>query len=795
MQLCAAAVFGLCLNTWSAGRQAQQTLSAVELAERPIAVGGGEVGDLLRKWYSEGTAAGNVGDYYDNRDGRHSRLNLAPYPQLQAIEYSEEQVKARQNWGMQEKILPHVVFGNSSTSAPPSRGGSNLRGYYTQPRGLEFLFGQYARNNLYIYPEHRDHDPGHNGVGGYGDLFPTNTPYLIASQGSSGSDQAFMRVLPFVLAAFRPEVKRKLIQSGLLMPTIQMILRITNSHLRSSAEYLTGKAHPSVFLGRDVNAKKMVEMAHGISLSTIPPIALITVLKEDTPVNGIDYFDPERTEKLADTPAVIARIFRGSDYLRKMTVSAEGSGDLNNRPLKFHWVVLRGDPDRIKIEYLNDSRSVAEIEVPYHARFPVSEDSTLESNRVDIGVFVHNGTYYSPPAFITFYALDSEARTYGADGRPIEIAYGVGTSATSISDWQRFFNTLGSNVDSWPARFLRKQFTPGEITALIKVADEYRKKHATLLDAQEKQETAGAARNKAVGDVKTLTTKQAAAEKALKNHQSEEARTILTGVTGELEAALKRRDETAAGVRAASRAVSEAEKSEKQVLEKRMPQLNLGAAELVQQMLDSLRQDPSLWTVHAEPLKALYESTDKEAREEFDDVRKLLILFGVAESSDDSSFRLSPIIRGEGPLIKRLTRYEKGMIERVNAVVLSRIIFPGIVRAEWRENYVDHRIASYKQWRDVYRYAPDGTSGGWRRYQPDMIWEFNAEGLLVLDEDSQGRCTRARVVRYELDPQRRNPEGRISEPFLRKVTLVPVDTFREYEYDGEDDWKGRVQLR
>src|SRR5204863_8237323 len=93
----------------------------------------------------------------------------------------------------------HVTFGNSSTSAPAHLGGSNPRTAYTSARGLDMLYKQYRGNNLYIYPEHRDHDPGpprrmgenkkqsdhdagHNGRGvvrgeeGYGDLYPTNTP-------------------------------------------------------------------------------------------------------------------------------------------------------------------------------------------------------------------------------------------------------------------------------------------------------------------------------------------------------------------------------------------------------------------------------------------------------------------------------------------------------------------------------------------------------------------------------------------------------------------------------------------
>ena len=58
---------------------------------------------------------------------------------------------------------------------------------------MRFLYRQYRGGQLYVYPEHRDHDPGHNGQGGYGDLFPTNSPCVVISQGSSGSDRAFVR--------------------------------------------------------------------------------------------------------------------------------------------------------------------------------------------------------------------------------------------------------------------------------------------------------------------------------------------------------------------------------------------------------------------------------------------------------------------------------------------------------------------------------------------------------------------------------------------------------------------------
>src|SRR5262249_38220536 len=160
--------------------------------------------------------------------------------------------------------------------------GSNPRSYYVRPSGIAFLYQQYRANNIYIYPEHRDHDPGHNGPDeGFGDLYPTNTPYLIISQGSSGSDQPFMHSLPLALAAFRPEVKKKLAAAGLLMPTLQMLLRSTNRHLKRVDAYTSAAAHPTVFEGTWVNDLGLVQAAHDIRTGDIPPMVQLKVLEED----------------------------------------------------------------------------------------------------------------------------------------------------------------------------------------------------------------------------------------------------------------------------------------------------------------------------------------------------------------------------------------------------------------------------------------------------------------------------------------------------------------------------------
>jgi len=105
-----------------------------------------------------------------------------------------------------------------------------------------------------------------------------------------------------------------------------------------------------------------------------------------------------------------------------MVVSTARSTDLNGRPLRFHWRLLRGDPDRVKITSAADG-ATAEIQVAWQARRPVQPGSKLESNRADIGVFAHNGKCYSPPSFVTFFFLDNETRVYDAQHRIASVEY------------------------------------------------------------------------------------------------------------------------------------------------------------------------------------------------------------------------------------------------------------------------------------------------------------------------------------------------------------------------------------
>jgi YD repeat-containing protein len=752
------------------------------LKDLPVTTVKGEAGDLLRKWWKEGTAAGNVGDWYDNRDGGHSDLDTRPYPQLQRFEYTKEDVKAQRHWAAATVTRPHVTFGNSSTSAPPQMGGSNVRLYYGNPRGLPFLYQHYTHNNLYIYPEHRDHDPGHNGKGdGYGDLYPANTPYVITSQGSSGSDQPFLQALPLVLAAFRPEVKKKLIETGLLMPTVQMIFRSTNKHLTKPEEYLTGKAHPSVFEGAWVDPAGMVKMAHEIEPGNVPPMVQLQVVDEDESRLGRDFFELTGSEQLADTPAAIARVWRGKDGRRRLVVRAADSYDLNKRPLKFHWVVLRGDASRIKIRPRNEAGSVVEIVVPYHPRRPVVPGSPLESNRVDIGVFVHNGVYYSAPGFLTFFSLDSEARTYAEDGRVLEIGYGMGETTLSVANWDAFFAAVGSDTPA--GKLLR--LTEAERAALIAAGPTHQKLDAPRKAAQERQREVEKIRQQAAADLKTAQERHAAPEKAHAAKPTPESKAALDKAAEEVTSRGKVLKTAEADAQAARKAVDEAAKAVNTFLDTKLDKIDASPRALANRAIGELLRDPELYNRPADAFAELLAKADAGHKAAVEGARKQLVGMGVATGVKGNALELRPLRPGAW------TDYEKAMLERFHAAVLRHLLYPGVLNESYQVNLVDFRLTAPKAWRDVYRYDAKGRLLGWTRYDGAKATDFNPAGCVVLAVDGKGRCARARTVTYEQAPMPPDRPG----PNTNLLRHVLGDSILTYAYDDDDDVKGHVEGR
>jgi hypothetical protein len=702
------------------------------LKDKPASGDKGEVGEVINKWYEAGEAAGNLGDVYYNRDGGHSLLFSDKFPQVQFVRIPKKQLKTRRYWGLCTSVVPHITVGNSSTASGPMRGGSNPRRAYTHPRALAVLTMQYLHSNLFVYPEHCDYDHGRFGRGGsrggWGDLYPFNTPYLLISQGSSGSDRAFLGAVLATLAALPPETKQKLHKSNLLMPTVQMILRRCRKGVDSDQDYVSGAAHPTVFRGGELDRLAMVKMAHAIKPGRTPPISVLSVLEESESRPKVDYFLANRPERFSNTPCFVGRIYRGPRPYYRMVVSAEKSKDLNDRELAFHWAVLRGRHEGITIKPLNDDRSRVEIHVRYrNGRLSAPDQPGVEHARADIGCFVHNGLYYSPPAFISFYMPPNEYHTVDERGRVIEIGRGVVDTRLApvpglktplrghhlIRHWDRLFGTV--LADDRRGKLMRK-WAGGEATvkAWRRAAEQFQELNRAYQVAKERSSAAWkeliAARKAEADNVDALKEESQQAKK-----RSEQADKALNDW-------LIQRDQT----------------------------LGQTPQQLVEETLDALADQTMLLPGGHAEIAALGKRTARQAKAWLEQLVNLRIM-----RRDGEVYALNPLRSGAGSADARLTDYERATLRELNLRVLD-VVLNGALNVP-SANPVDQRVVLPADFRDVYHYSTDGGLKGWTRYYPGAEPQsFTAEGKLIMERDDAGAPKKLADVRYAAGGKRRH---------------------------------------
>jgi hypothetical protein len=371
---------------------------------------------LLRRYVAQGVSAGFEGLIYDNRDRGHSALPQALFPALTHLRYAAPLRDQGADYGLAGAILwPLPTLGNSSTALTGGPAARSLpRAAMTFPGGPARAFRTYAANMIHVYPEHRDHDAA--------DLYPGAWPYMVISQGSSGSDQPFLRALALTMAAFRPETRARLVQTGLMAPTLQMLLRKNLAGLYGTEGYLSPAAHPTVFEAERLAPERMVAAAAVLNPGEIPPLVRLTVETEDfEPAAGLAGL----SERLYSTPSAIARIWRGWQGRREMVLSAAGTRDPNGRDLRFHWILLRGDPGRVRITPLDAEGLRARIEIDWHDTVALPDGR--RGARVDLAAIAWNGAQFSAPALVSVSFPDHQLRRHetGPDGAPrlVEIDY------------------------------------------------------------------------------------------------------------------------------------------------------------------------------------------------------------------------------------------------------------------------------------------------------------------------------------------------------------------------------------
>ncbi|MFV0243675.1 MAG: hypothetical protein ACK5IB_01460 [Qingshengfaniella sp.] len=403
----------------------------------------------LRHWWARRSAAGLAGIVYDNRDRGHSTGPMV-FPQVSKTLYAPVFKNSMLDYGIAGRVrfsLP--VIGNSSTaitSGPTWR--SQARAALQSPAAALLAYQLYATNALYFYPEHRDHDRPS------GDMFFANTPYFWVSQGSSGSDRPFMINALRAIAALPPETRHLAEEKHLLPATVQMILRSTMAGVEGRAGYLSGAAHPSAFDAKRLDPLAVVGRAHALKASDLPPMVRLRVLADFTALPGVDYLARNLDEVLFTTPSAIARAWRSYAYRRDIVLSAAETEDPNGRPLRFHWVLLRGDPNRIQIAPADPAGQSARITIAWHDRYTLPSPPGLDTSRIDIGIFADNGAEISAPAFfsVTFPTFQNRIYTPGEDG---ELRLARLTYAGDSRAQETYADPMIWPVAPWSDRFER----------------------------------------------------------------------------------------------------------------------------------------------------------------------------------------------------------------------------------------------------------------------------------------------------------------------------------------------------
>ncbi|MGW8180224.1 MAG: hypothetical protein ACWGQW_15910, partial [bacterium] len=364
----------------------------------PVSLTAKPVGDFLRS----GNVAGNEGDYFVNADGGHTLVNWI---------WGETNPDFA---GYQGHYCDHPQVTQSETD---ENDGMTVLNSSTDGGVLDIMTCSYRDGMVgkYYPPNPRIlWRPEASGKAQFSTGMLANEP---VTRGYSASEIDELKKTFFLLAGFRPDVKHILNLRGLLVPVTWMVYR--RSLVDSDEEYLTPKAHPWVWDNDDAvlydQALFMAEYAYSITPATLPPIVEVYVSGYHG-VNGKDFFT--RGTPLSDredawnTPATVARWFRGRQQNKTVIADATRSYDINGRPITYHWIVLYGDA---QITPLNEEKSKVRISYEYAQGF---------NNMAVIGVFVHNGAYYSAPCYISNYVFPApEQRYYDPAGRVSAIDY------------------------------------------------------------------------------------------------------------------------------------------------------------------------------------------------------------------------------------------------------------------------------------------------------------------------------------------------------------------------------------
>lgn len=327
---------------------------------------------------------GNAGDLYMNRDGNHSRIKIEEFPGLTEVRLDEEAHRRYFDHGVANILFPRPLFGNSSVAYNGVTWRSVPRFLMTNGRDLmPAAIKMYRTNQFWVYPSAGDTPP----VGTNGDVCASIAPYWLMTAGRSWSDLPYLKAALEVSAAFDPSVKKEIVRRGLLVPTIQTLMRKSLKGVDEEAAYLTPKAHPTAMPPNGLDLQRLIARAQAFKAEEIPPLAkvkveMVHILGEQTAPGEVTYASDH----------ACAIVLRSPDRARCFRISAVGDDE-------YEFFQSHGDPKAVKIERVLDVAAIS-----------IDRSLVTPTNRVDIAVVAKTAkSGWGAPSYVSFAVIDEKA--------------------------------------------------------------------------------------------------------------------------------------------------------------------------------------------------------------------------------------------------------------------------------------------------------------------------------------------------------------------------------------------------
>ncbi|MFO7937438.1 MAG: hypothetical protein R6V06_07520 [Kiritimatiellia bacterium] len=364
---------------------------------------------------------------YVNRDNNSGNIDFSEQPGVLKLKYCDEMKERKLHIGVPnslfgENLCGHLipVVGNSSMgfiNSPYWR--SQPRALFNDPNAFKNQIVLFFGNQLYCYPAYSDYQIE------TGDLFPANTPYYVAVSGKAKTEHGYVKAIARAIGALAPETRDYLTANGLIMPTIQQMLRNSQKTVTGHRTYMSGIAHPAVFQPDQLDIDRLMHLAGNLTTNNLPPMLAINVEDKSGLVPELDMATCVYSENLFDTHLAVAKVFRGFPYRRKYEVEVH----CDNPEASIRCVLLQGTARKFSVKQSAEDPDKWIVELAYHQPFrtEIAGGRSIMTSRVDIGFFAETGQAVSLPAVLSIYSAGNEQRIYDEDEHLVSIDYRRGT--------------------------------------------------------------------------------------------------------------------------------------------------------------------------------------------------------------------------------------------------------------------------------------------------------------------------------------------------------------------------------